>query len=395
MKYLVAAAGLVAATAGAVQAGGIDRTRLSWGLLFETGNYAEVGMSHVGPKVSGTYAPGLGGGSTGDMAGDYTTLSFGYRTDLSERLSMAILVNTPYGADANYGSGVYTGLNAKWKSNQVAALLRYEVTPAVSVYGGLRYVRSSATINIPDALIRGGLAAVAANPATPPMQAGQAAALAASPAGALNYSATGASDGRVGYVIGAAYERPEIALRVGLTYESGIDHKFDTSESMAALAGLWGASLQSVTTIKMPQTVTLDFQSGIAADTLLFGSVRWAEWSVWEVRPAGYNGLTGSDITSSDNDVITYQLGVGRRLNENWSVFARVGYEDAKGGVASRLSPTDGMKSIGVGGTYTKDNIKVTAGLEYVKVGDAIDSSGTRFTGNEAVGFGVTVGYRF
>lgn len=346
----------------------------------------ELGLTVIDPTVRGAYANPAFGTGTGDMAGDFTALSFAYKRDINERLAFAFYLNAPFHADAAYSAGLYTGLNARWKSRQATALLKYDITPQVSVYGGLRYLRSSATIDIPDALIRGGLAAAGA--------AGNAAAgalAAGAPPGTLAYDATGDSDDRIGYIIGVAYQRPEIALRVGLTYESGVDHKFDTTETLPAVFN----DFTSVTTVKMPQTVTLDFQTGIAPETLLFGAIRWAEWSVWEVRPDGYNGLFNDDITSFDNDTTTWQLGVGRRLNENWSVFARASYEKANGGIASRLSPTDGSRSFGVGGTYTQDNVKITAGLEYIKLGDAVDSSGTRFEGNEGVGFGVSVGYRF
>jgi long-chain fatty acid transport protein len=360
MKHLAAAAGLLAISAGAVTAGGIDRSRLNYGILFEKGTYVELGFSHVTPNVSGTYIPAFGGGSTGNMAGDYTTVSLSYKQDINDRLSFGLFINTPYGADANYTSGPYTGLKANWDSTQIAALLRYEATPAISIYGGLRYLRSKASIEIPAALLR------------------------------FNYTASGSTED-LGYVVGVAYEKPEIALRVGLTYESKIKHSFPTVES----GGPLGAAFAGTTDIEMPQTLTLDFQSGIAKDTLLFGSIRWSEWSVWKVRPPGYGGITGQDITGFDNNVLTYQLGVGRRLNENWSVFARASYEDSKGGIASRLSPTDGQTSFGIGGSYTKDALKVTAGLEYVSLGDAVDGSGTQFSGNHAVGFGLSVGYRF
>ena len=88
-------------------------------------------------------------------------------------------------------------------------------------------------------------------------------------------------------------------------------------------------------------------------------------------------------------------MGVGRRINENLSVFARGTYEKANGGVASRLSPTDGSKSIGIGATLTRDKMKVTAGVEYAWLGDATDGSDVEFKDNTAVGFGITVGYRF
>ncbi len=390
---IIGASALMAIAASSASAGGIDRTRLGFGTLFESGRYVEFGLSHVNPDVSGTYPGIVGGGSTGGMAGSYTLPSLSFKDDITDRLSYAIYLNVPYGAKAAYSGGFYNGLEADWKSRQIAALLKYRFDQGVSVYGGLKYVRSQANIFIPDQMMRAGFAQAAANPATPPAQAAQAAALAASPAGALNYAASGPSDGAFSGIIGVAYERPDIALRVGLTYESGFTHKFPTTETFLPLAG--SPLLNGTTTVKMPQSVTLDFQSGIAADTLLFGSLRWSEWSVWEVRPQGYNAVTGSDITGFDNNVLTWQLGIGRRINENLSVFARLGYEKSNGGIASRLAPTDGMRSIGIGGTYTHGNMKITAGVEYAKLGDAIDATGTRFDGNKAVGFGMTVGYRF
>jgi long-chain fatty acid transport protein len=364
MKHLAATASLLALSAGAVSAGGIDRSRLNYGILFEKGTYAELGFSHVSPDVSGTYGPLTGpfnGSSTGGAADNYTTFSLSYKQDINERLSFGLFVNTPYGADVAYGAGPYTGLQAEWKSTQIAALLRYDATDAISVYGGLRYLRSEASIEIPASLLT------------------------------FNYTAEGSTED-LGYVVGVAYEKPEIALRVGLTYESAIKHAFPTTETGAPFGP---DGVNTTTDIEMPQTLTLDFQSGIAEDTLLFGSIRWSEWSVWKVRPPGYGGVIGQDITGFDNDVITYQLGIGRRINENWSVFARASFEDSKGGIASRLSPTDGQKTFGIGGTYTKDAMKITAGIEYVDLGDAIDGSGTVFEGNKAVGFGISVGYRF
>ena len=110
-------------------------------------------------------------------------------------------------AAAHYTTGAYTGLEAHWQSNQLAALLKYQLTDRASVYGGLRYVTSSATIYIPAQML---------NPIGP-------------------YTASAASDSQLGYVVGAAYEIPDIALRVGLTYESSITHSFATASALAHL----------------------------------------------------------------------------------------------------------------------------------------------------------------
>jgi len=156
-----------------------------------------------------------------------------------------------------------------------------------------------------------------------------------------------------------------------------------------------GATIPGTTKITMPQSVALDFQTGVAADTLVFGSVRWSEWSKWHVRPSYYDAVVGDEVTGFDNDVVTWRLGVGRKINDSLSVFAQLGYEAPNNDVASRLAPTDGMQSIGVGGAWTNGNMKVTGGIEYVKLGDATDASGTEFSGNSALGVGVKVDFAF
>ena len=99
---------------------------------------------------------------------------------------------------------------------------------------------------------------------------------------------------------------------------------------------------------------------------------------------------------SFDNDKVSYALGVGRRLNENWAVALSGGFEKASGGIASNLSPTDGNRSIGVGATYTKDNVKISGGVRYIWIGDAMTELGALspaadFTGNSGVAIGMSV----
>jgi long-subunit fatty acid transport protein len=100
-------------------------------------------------------------------------------------------------------------------------------------------------------------------------------------------------------------------------------------------------------------------------------------------------------VTGIDDDVTTFRLGVGRKINEDLSVFARVTYEDGSGGEASRLSPTDGSTAFGIGGSYNINGVKLTGGLEYVKLGDATDGSSVEFADNSALALGLTVGYQF
>jgi long-chain fatty acid transport protein len=454
MNKLLTSAAVLALTTSAGIAGGIERGGNAYSTLFEKGDYIQLGYSMARPSVSGDYPTGLGGGSTDNMAKSYNHLSFAYKNQLTDDFAIGLYVNQPFGADAEYTGGQYQGLAADWKSNQLAVVGKYNFNENFSVYGGLRYIESSAEIAIPDAVLRaaaaqslededirarvaageadlaaarnaeanlqsgvgwliaGTIAALGLPAGTPTalalagVQAGIAdgeAALAPgqaaialidnSAAGTFDYTAEGEKDGQIAYVLGAAYEIPDIALRVALTYESGYTHKFDTKEFSTGL-GI-AAGTKGTTEVDMPQSVTLDVQSGIAKDTLLFGSIKWAEWSEWEVRTPAYEGATGQAVTGLGNDVFTFRLGVGRKFSDNFSGFARVTYEEAQGGEASRLTPTDGSTAFGIGGTYTMDNIKITGGIEYVKVGDAEDGSAVKFGSNDAIGLGITVGYTF
>lgn len=389
MRTYVLGASVAALCATGAVAGGIERTSNNYGLLFEDGNQVELTFSHVAPDVSGDYPAALGGGSTGDMAGDYTSTGVAYKGDINDRLSFGLFFNSGYGANSTYREGFYTGLTAEWDSNQTAVILKYQASDRVSVYGGVRYVESSADIAIPGQMIRGRVAEEAA--AVGGLPAAQA--IMALPVESFAFTATGEKDGQFGYVLGAAYEIPDIALRVGLTWESSVTHEFDTTENIAFFGV---ADATSTTETEMPQSVSLDFQTGVAKDTLVFGKIKWSEWSEWEVRTEAYEAFTRGDaITGYDDDVITWQLGVGRRFSDSFSGFARVTYEKSNDGIASRLSPTDGRISLGLGGTYTDGIMTIRGGVEFAKLGDAEDASGVEFEDNTLMGLGAAMTFAF
>lgn len=360
MKRTLPALGALLATTSIAAAGGIDRTGSNYSFLFQDGNYAELSFSSVRPSVSGNYPTALGGGSTDGLAKDYTTVSLSYKHQFTDQFAVGFALNEPFGADAAYTSGAYTGLAGEWESRSATVLLAYKATPNVTVYGGPRYTTSKSSTSIPAALFPGG------------------------------YNVESDKNSQISYVVGAAYERPEIGLRVGLTYESGFTHDSKTVETLAGGAQV----VESETEVDMPSSLILDFQTGVAKDTLVFGQIKRTDWD-WRVRPTTYGQLTNDDIVAIEGIVNSYQLGVGRRINDQLSVFARVGYEKSDGEVASRLAPTDGRRSIGIGGSYNFDNVTLRGGVEYVKLGDAVDASNVKFEDNSAVGIGISVGYSF
>lgn len=366
MGKILLSASFLAMGAGVALAGGVDRSGQSLGFMFEKGGYAEFSIGRVAPDVSGVataFSP-TPGGASGDMASDYSTMSFALKQDLNEHLSIGATVDQPFGANVSYPTlGYYAaGSLAKLSSQAVTGVAKYRFDNNVSVLGGVRIQKFEADAAIPFV---------------------------------AQYNGNSDPDVGYGYVFGVAYEKPEIALRVALTYNSKIKHELDTKEALFN----GGFPLpDSVTTVETPASVNLEFQSGVAANTLVFGSVRWVDWSNFVIDPAGYPPTT--PIVSYDSDTISYSLGVGRKFNENWSGAVTLGYEGATGGFASNLGPTDGYKSIGVGATYTKEAMKVAFGVRYVDIGDAQTTlvgglPSANFSGNHALGYGVRVSFSF
>ncbi|MGL4279728.1 MAG: hypothetical protein ACRCS0_05125, partial [Albidovulum sp.] len=156
--------------------------------------------------------------------------------------------------------------------------------------------------------------------------------------------------------------------------------------------GLAPIALQGSLDVEVPQSVNLEFQTGIAKDTLVFGSVRWVDWTAFNITPQ----YLGQPIVSNDDDTFSTSLGIGRRFNENWSGAVILGYEKTQGTPSGNLGPTDGYKSIGIAATYTIDNIKITGGVRYVDIGDTT-TKGVRsqFSDNDGVGVGIRVAYSF
>ena len=372
--YMTAGAALLLTTSIAT-AGGLDRSGQSIGIIFEEGDVAQLSLGFVSPSVSGVATgPGLTGES-GDMAESYVQVGLGYKQQLTDEFSLALIYDQPFGASVSYAGatgGYYTtGGGAEVNAWSLNAVGRYQINENFSVHGGIRYQTVNANVT---------------KPTTTP---------------GVFYNIDTEDSSASGYLVGAAYERPDIALRVSLTYNSEVDHDIVGSETFGGVGD--PATTSQITT---PQSVNLDFQTGVAADTLVFGSIRWAEWTAFDYDPIAHRAAYLESLQSYDNDVFTYSIGVGRRFNDDFSGAITLGYEKAQGGFAGVLAPTDGYFSVGVGGTYdVNDATELTAGVRYVMVGDAdtahpstmvpVVTVGAEFRDNTVMAFGLQLTTKF
>ena len=344
MTRLGVTAALLATTATMASAGGIDRSGQSIAPLFQeggaSGSYVQLSFGSVDPTANSAVLA--------DPLERYNQTALAFKTDLSDSLSAALIVDRPFGADVAYTTAPVAGLGASVSTDAVTGLVRYKLGNGFSVHGGVRMMRASGSI-VTTAV--------------------------------LNAS----SNWDAGYVVGAAYEIPDIALRVALTYNSGIRSRFTGTENGAPVTF----------NVDFPESVNLDFQTGIAANTLLTGSVRYAGWN-------GFN-LTTSTPTQFVNftgDTYTYSLGLGRRITDSFAMSASIGYE-APGNTPSStaLAPTTGLTSLTVGASYTMDNLEISGGVTVGRPGDqSIVLAGPTivpFNNNTVVGAGIRIGMNF
>ncbi|MGO7213082.1 OmpP1/FadL family transporter [Rhizobium ruizarguesonis] len=333
--------------------GGFDILGQPNDVLFEPGRYAEFGLGLGSPNVNGDITAAGPPFASGDTAPTLPFYNGAFKADINEQFSGAVIVDNPYGRKLEYNRGPLSGLSGEVESIAITGLLRYNLSDRFSVFGGPRLQRLGGNTDI--SVFAGGIPTGFAK---------------------VEFEDTWA----VGYVVGAAFEIPEAHVRIAVTYNSAIDYDLDTS---GAYVG--------TTNVKTPQSVNIDLQAPISLSTLVFATVRWAEWSETTISPPGYP--LGS--LTHFNDTMTYRLGAVQMFSENWAGFAALTYEPKTDISADApIDATDGMWGTTLGAIYTKDKVKVTSAVSYYQFGDASGSFGN-FTDNDVVSATVKVGYSF
>ncbi len=403
MKKTLVKACALCVGATAAQAGGLDRSGQGVNILFEEGSVVQFRLGYTSPDVSGSMVDQIPGSPTfgqevdsGNVTNDFFTPHLAYKTGLTDELDFALVYDQPFGADIAYAAdyplsqnvlalagipGATTDvLRAKADTDAVTALFRYKFEGGFSAIAGLRAQRLKASVSVP----------IAGASSTPFPQGG--------------YRVETDAEVDFGYVVGVAWEKPEIAARVALTYNSKITHDLSQTEAndVVGLTPLGPSasrvSADSSSEVVTPQSVNLDFQTGVAPKTLLFGSVRWVDWPQTVYAPPVYVGLTGINLVDYEEATFTYSLGLGYQFSDEFSGAVTLGYETSEGNSVSNLGPTDGFWSIGLGGTYSFDRAQVSGGIRYTDIGDAT-ANGTgpdnraTFTGNSAWSVGVQITY--
>ena len=360
-----------------VSAGGLDRIPLSTSILFQDGRYLELGFGRMMPSVEASIdvVPGMAVDTRGNVLGAFNTPSIAYKTAVTTDLDVAVILNQPIGANLAYPAATaypIAGTTAAVDTTALTLLGRYRLPRNVSLIGGVSVYNTSGDVSLPVMTAFG----------------------------QIPYSMGSSTETDLGYILGLAYEREEIGLRVALTYTSEIRHRFSAREAAVDFTGTL-RFYNSTFTTTIPQSLALEAQTGIAEDTLLFGSIRWVDWSAFDINPPAYRNANIANpgrekLVGYERDHVTYSLGVGRRFTDAWSGAIMASYEDDSQPEASNLGPTNGYTSLGVGVTYSTGSFDVTGIVSYYDFTDGqTQQINANLRNNYAWAAGLTVGYRF
>lgn len=209
------------------------------------------------------------------------------------------------------------------------------------------------------------------------------------------------SDGdyKAGFRIGAAYEIPEIALRVQAMYRSEVKHDEIEGDGTVTILSSLLPTLPAGTVVPVqsflnettsPQSLEIKGQTGIAPGWLLLGSFRWTDWSTNEVAintiSSPLIGTTSSYAPYHWRDGYTASIGVGHAFNEQISGAIAVGYDRGvstgaettytdiytlSGGVSFKANKMAELRFGGVLGYWTDGDQSISEGSYYdATVGD-------------------------
>lgn len=393
-----------------VFAAALDRSGQSISAFLQPGNYFEAGLSVLDPTVEGKSTTATGSQSISDMGDDYTFYNAALKLQLTDYLSFGLIYDQPFGADAEYqDSTLFTNGAGNTKvevdTQNISMLFGVQPIKNVNLYAGGVYQTVKGSVQLRGAGY-GGINAFG------------------------GYNADIQEDSAAGWLVGAAYQIPEIALKAAVTYRSEIKHKVNVDESsVGAIApgslapilnnpAVIGKPATGSTDITTPQSVNLDLQTGIMANTVAFANVRWVNWKDFAIRPYAFgiasniagasptiNKPNGFDLVAYTDDQWSINTGIGRKLNDQWAGNVSVGWDSGAGNPVTTLGPTEGYWNVGVGVQYSPaPNYFIAGGVKYFWLGDAKAQSGAQFntdnyladfTSNNAIAYGMKIGYKF
>ncbi len=288
----------------AAHAGGFNRGTADTDILFDVGrNIIRSSLTVVSPtakmdRINGTPVSGFD-------AKTYVVPSFAAKVTLTDDLACAATYTTPFGGNSSYKhlsmGGAPFGYDPLSPSGSISQKFTVQEYGATCAYG---FDVGRGRLSLLGGLFMQDLEfnqVIQAQLAPPP---------------ALRTPSNFYLEDRsYGYRVGVAYEIPEMAFRTQLMYRSGVTHNATGDVSVAAN----GAMIvpYAIGTAPFPQSVEFKVQTGVAPGWLVYGGVKWTDWSVF--KSVNFNAGVPSSLNFFWRDGWTVNAGVGHKFTDKLS----------------------------------------------------------------------------
>ncbi len=355
---------ILALFAQSANSGGWEASTIDTSFLYNQGNYAEIGSAQITYDITANIQ---GQTDQKKMAKNQTRTAIaakfyygGFDIGLSSYMSGAIQLD---GRAAHATSAVPS---ADVTLNSLALLSRYKLNNNMSLLGGINRYAIAGTGTVTTL---GG-----------------------------HYEVTG---DQIVPIVGLAYEMNEIGMRVDLVIEPNTDiNNFSaktSANSSTATAAVTGESM------KIPQTTTLNFQSGVSSNTLVYGTIRQGSWTDAQISIPVSAANSSAAITSSFSNKTSYSIGVAQRFSDQLSSTLSYKTEAGSGNTSSDFfTLSNGSNTYSLGVRYTMGNATLSAGYSYTTLGDvtitgtgALTGATATYANNTITAFGAKLGVTF
>lgn len=390
----------------------LDRSGQSVLPFLEDGNYSEFGITVVDPNISGTVKNRLdliedsSDLNLGKVSNSFDLYNFALKFQLNNYMNLGLLFDQPFGADINYPvrkNGSFSdniishqGTSVKVETQNLSLILGISPFNSFQFYGGPVYQQVKANIEL-----RGKAYTDVFN----------------------GYNAKFKRDSELGWLAGISYQIPEISLKAAITYRSKIKYNISVDENILGLP--LNLISEEKTKLETPQSINIDFQTGISKNVLAYSNFRWVNWKNFETRPAQFGALSeiltdqatnggyknGFKLDSYEKDQYSATVGLGYELNKKWSFFSDLSVDSGTGNPASPLGPVNKSWGLGLGFKYNPNsNYFISGGVRYFWLNDTTTQDGTYylpiegiqknseqadFKGNNIISYVLKIGYQF
>ncbi|MDE1338847.1 outer membrane protein transport protein [Vibrio aestuarianus] len=324
-------------------------------LTYLKGTQISVGAIYVNPNVDVKgKINGMLETSSDDFAHDAVIPNFYLSHQVNEKLVLGLALGTNYGMetelDYNFAASHF-GNEAMVKTMEANVNVGYQVTPTVSIGGGVRYVIGEGHFG-------------ATSPAqTKPLPQGT----------TLKYME--GDDTSWGWQVGTAWQVND-NNRIGFTYKSEVKLKLEGHAEGLGFGLPSGQKLDGFMNLNLPATAELASFHQLNDKLALHASINWTDWSSFDKLEADLVGRAQPSEVKIENweDNYRFALGATYQLDAKLALRAGVAYDMAAVSDKNRtitIPETDRTwLSVGAGYAFT-DQFTLDAGFTYILAKDA------------------------